>query len=319
MILVVSSAADEHATAVMGYLMRAGANARLLDLSLFPVSMRLSMRYDAPGRHSFSLGLAGDAPLDLSDATAVWWRRPQQFVLDSAIKKASYRGFAYSESLEAFAGLWQGLEVFWVNHPTRDDVAARKAYQLRIAQSVGLEIPDTLISNDPDAVRDWVAAREPESVIYKSFSATAEEWRETRLLKPGERDLIDNVQFAPVIFQEYISAAVDLRVTVIDDQFFTAAVYSQETSYVVDFRMDMGAARVEPFELPDEVRVRLSEFMKRLGLVYGAIDMRLTPTGRYVFLEVNPAGQWLFIEQRTGQPITAAVAQALISPASLGS
>ena len=55
--------------------------------------------------------------------------------------------------------------------------------------------------------------------------------------------------------------------------------------------------------------------MHALGLVYGAIDMRLTPNGEYVFLEVNPAGQWLFIEQATGQPISAAIAEALIARA----
>jgi glutathione synthase/RimK-type ligase-like ATP-grasp enzyme len=159
-------------------------------------------------------------------------------------------------------------------------------------------------------------SRDTDRVIYKSFSATAEEWRETRVLKSHELDLIDNVRLAPVIFQEYIPAVVDLRITVIGDRFFPAAIHSQETSYVVDFRMDMGRARVESCELPAEVRAGLSALMGHLGLVYGAIDMRLTPGGRYVFLEVNPAGQWLFIEQRTGQPITAAVAQALMSPGS---
>jgi hypothetical protein len=52
--------------------------------------------------------------------------------------------------------------------------------------------------------------------------------------------------------------------------------------------------------------------MKRLGLVYGAIDLRLTPEGRYIFLEINPAGQFLHIEYATGQPIAAALAQSLL-------
>ena len=65
--------------------------------------------------------------------------------------------------------------------------------------------------------------------------------------------------------------------------------------------------------MPDEVVVKLRAFMGVLGLIYSAIDMRLTPDGEYVFLEVNPAGQWLFIEDRTGQPITAAVAEHLLT------
>jgi glutathione synthase/RimK-type ligase-like ATP-grasp enzyme len=98
---------------------------------------------------------------------------------------------------------------------------------------------------------------------------------------------------------------------VVGDRMFTAAIHSQETDYRVDFRMDMNRARIEAHDLPAEVAAHLAELMRRLGLIYGAIDMRVTPDGRYVFLEINPAGQWLFIEGRTGQPISAAVAQAL--------
>ena len=88
------------------------------------------------------------------------------------------------------------------------------------------------------------------------------------------------------------------------EKVFAAAIYSQETSYPMDFRMGMDASRVEPFDLPREVTERLHVLMDRIGLVYGAIDMRLAPDGRYVFLEINPASQWLFFEHRTGQPMT---------------
>jgi glutathione synthase/RimK-type ligase-like ATP-grasp enzyme len=114
-----------------------------------------------------------------------------------------------------------------------------------------------------------------------------------------------------VIFQEYVPARFDVRVTVVGDRIFAAAIHSQDTQYLVDFCIDMNRAKVEPHDLPTDVATRLAEFMQRLGLVYGANDMRLTPDGRYVFLEVNPAGQWLFIEGRTGQPITTAVAETL--------
>ena len=76
--------------------------------------------------------------------------------------------------------------------------------------------------------------------------------------------------------------------------------------------MDMANARISPVELPDQVQALLKDFMKRLGLQYGAIDMRLHPDDEYVFLEINPAGQWLFVEQATGQPIAASIARILV-------
>ena len=156
-------------------------------------------------------------------------------------------------------------------------------------------------------------ARGYRDVICKAFSATEQQWRETRLVGDQELAVLDNVRYAPVIFQEYIPADVDLRVTVVGDELFAAAIHSQESEYPVDFRMDMANTRIEAAELPRDIAERLLDLMGRLGLVYGAIDLRRTPDGRHVFLEVNPAGQWLFVEQATGQPIAAALARLLLA------
>jgi len=132
------------------------------------------------------------------------------------------------------------------------------------------------------------------------------------LLKSEEIELIDSVKYAPVIFQEYISAAADLRITMVGKDIFAAAINSQETHYKVDFRMAMDVAEMKSFELPENLQSLLHKYMRRLGLVYGAIDMRLTEDGEFVFLEINPSGQWLFVEQRTGMPITEAFANLLL-------
>jgi glutathione synthase/RimK-type ligase-like ATP-grasp enzyme len=311
MILILSTPRDEHAQTVMAEILKLGAKAQLLDLSEFPQRLGLCMHYENDKRQ-FSFGCVNSG-LDLRNCGSVWWRRPQQPEISPNIIRDSHRYFALNESSEALQGLWHSIDVFWVNDPNRDQVAQRKAYQLCVAQDVGLEIPATLITTCPDAVRDFVSLRGFNRVIYKAFSATETEWRETRLLKENEMDMLENVQYAPVIFQEYIEADADLRVTIVGDEIFAASIYSQETSYKVDFRIDMGNARIEATNLPTDIEDRIRTFMQQLGLVYGAIDMRRTPDGRYVFLEINPAGQWLFIEQHTEQHIASALAQILIT------
>jgi glutathione synthase/RimK-type ligase-like ATP-grasp enzyme len=215
-------------------------------------------------------------------------------------------------SAEALAGLWHALDAFWVNDPARDHVAHRKVLQLRRAQECGLTLPDTLITNDPARARMFVDGHGYRDVVYKAFSALEHEWRETRLLRHEELGLLDYVRYAPVIFQEYVEAVYDLRVTIVGDSVFPAAIHSQETSYPVDFRMDMTNATIRPVDLPADVEARLKDYMRALGLQYGAIDMRLRPDGTYVFLEINPAGQWLFVEQVTEQPIAATLARLLV-------
>lgn len=313
MILIISHPQDVHAVAVMEALQARGADARLVDLSDFPQRIALHIEAGAGAYRRSLQWLDGQAPpLDLDTVGAVWWRRPQSPAVHDDIARTSHRSFAFNECTEALAGLWHTLDhAVWVNPPARDEVAGRKAFQLQLAQRCGLRVPRTCISNDPAVARAFIAKEGLGRVICKSFSATHAEWRETRLVQQAELDGIDAVRTAPVIFQEYIEADVDLRVTVIGPHCFPAAIDSQATRYRVDFRMDMERATVSADRLPPEIEQGLQRLMQQLGLVYGAIDLRRTPQGEHVFLEINPAGQFLFVEEKSGQPIAATLAQHL--------
>ena len=312
MILIISHLADLHATTVLDHLTRAGGEAVLFDTARFPREIRLDIRHET-GRRSTASAIIDGVRRDLAAVRSVWWRRPQPFHVPDEVAGSEDRGFAYGECHAAITGLWSCLDAQWVNIPEHDEVAGRKAYQLKVASGLGMRIPRTLITNDPESAASFIDGEGAAGTIYKAFSATEQAWRETRLLKPEERAQLDAVRFAPVIFQEHVRADIDLRITMIGDKIFPAEILSGETDYHVDFRMTMHAAPIRAHALPEEVAERLRAFMRALGLVYGAIDMRLTPEGEYVFLEVNPAGQWLFIEERTGQPITAALADHLLT------
>lgn len=310
MILVVSYPEDPHAQRVMEHLQAAGHEVLLLDLSDLPDRATLTVDYDHGAAPTIELGRDGLAAADLGRATAVWWRRPQS-VEPSSVTDPEVRLFTVNEWQEAIGGLWQLLDARWVNDPVRDEVAARKALQLRVAAEAGFRVPRTLITSDPARAAAFIAAEGVDATIYKTFSCTHAVWRETRRLREDVLPLLDSVRLAPVIFQEHIPADVDLRVTVIGTRLFAAAIHSQETDYPTDFRMSLGEARTEPATLPAAVERGLLELMTRLGLLYGAFDLRRTPDGDHVFLEVNTAGEFLFVEERTGQPIARALAELL--------
>ena len=285
----------------------------LFDTARFPQSVGLTVSTSGD-RWDAGMSIDGAAARSLGEARSVWWRRPLPFRLHDDMGDDEDRAFAYGECHAAVTGLWSCLDARWVNDPDRDQIASRKMLQLKVATALGLRVPRTCMTNEPEAAKRFVEAEGEDGTIYKSFAATEKAWRETRLLRPEERELLDNVRFAPVIFQEHIPAVVDLRVTVVGEAVFPAEIRSQQTGYLYDFRMTMDEADLAPHKLPDEVVDRLLALMTHFGLVYGAVDMRLTPDGEYVFLEVNPAGQWLFVELRTGQPITEALCDALASP-----
>lgn len=308
MILLVSHSADDHATGVLAALQRAGHPAVIVDTAKFPSEASLTQRF-GHGVASY-LYTTDDHAVDLGACRAAWWRRPQPYTLHPGLDP-TVTGFAYTECHEAVAGLWAALDVTWVNRPELDEVAHHKPFQLATATKIGLAIPQTVITTDPEAAREFVALRGAERTVYKTFLATEQHWRETRILQENEIAMLDQVRLAPVIFQEYVGASTDIRATVIGDRIIAAAITASSRGYSTDYRMDMDAARFEPTTLPTQTERQLHELMRRLGLIYGAIDLRLTDAGVYVFLEVNPAGEWRFIEERTGQPITEAVAQLL--------
>lgn len=310
-VLIIAQSRDEHAVAVGNHVERMGNEVEVLDTSLFPEIARLTMRYSCCSDHRVLQLEVQGRTIEFDRFGSVWWRRPQPPRLSEQMLRPSHRHFAANEAHEALTGLWQCIGANWINDPSLDLISQRKAYQLKVAQQVGLRIPPTLITNDPAEARKFADARAYRDIVYKSFSSTEEEWRETRLLKTDELNLLDHVQHAPVIFQHYVEASYDLRITAVGDRLFPAAIYSQETSYKIDCRIDIAAAKIEPVEIPAELQTKLLALKKRLGLTYGAIDMRLTPRGDYIFFEINPAGQFMYIEAATGQPIAAAMAAEL--------
>lgn len=311
MILIISHKEDSHTEKVTEVLARRGHPAEVLDLSRFPAEASLAISYEPDQYGSTRLHWPGKT-FAMEDCRAIWWRRPQGFKLHEEVKGPVESSFAFTECQCAVSGMWLLEPARWINHPVTDEVANRKVYQLKVATNCGLTIPRTLITNDPAKARGFIRPLGIGNVIYKSFAATLNAWRETRLVKEEELDKLDAVKYAPVIFQECIHADIDLRITIIGDRVFPAAIYSQETSYKVDYRMNYTEARIVQHELPAELVAKLQKLMKALGLVYGAVDMRRNARGEYIFLEINTAGQWLFMEEPTGMPITEALVDKLI-------
>ncbi len=306
-IVAVSHARDEHAPPVLAALRRLRERVVLLDLADFPLRGRIALEYGKRSRGATLETAAGALRADR--VRAVWWRRPEPFDLGRGLSRAD-AAFSFRQALEALAGLAASLDARWVNDPWRDAAASHKPGQLALAGRLGLRVPSTLVTNDPDRARKFLARRGRTGAVHKTLQGIGDDWRPTRLVRSSDRARLDALPWAPVIFQEYVPG-VDVRVTVVGDEVFAAEIDARETASPEDFRQVWKEARMAPCALPKRVELRLRRLVTELGLRYAAIDLRRRDDGEHVFLEVNPSGQWLFVEQRTGQPITAAVARLL--------
>jgi glutathione synthase/RimK-type ligase-like ATP-grasp enzyme len=306
MILIVSFHDNPHVEAVLQHVRRP---VTVFDVADFPSRASLEINF---GNGADRLRLVADerSEIAIEDVGAVWYRRERPLELDPALTDPTSRLFAWSESTEALTGVWRALDCFWMNPPAADEAGQRKVRQLQLARRAGLSVPETLITNDPSAALAFAAERLERGVIRKAFRNISEAPRSTALVTGDDLARIGDVRYAPVTFQQFVPAALDLRVIVVEDEIFAAAIRS-EPEYRTDYRPGIGSAEFFPYTMPDDVASALLALHRRLGLVYGASDFRVTPDGQHVFLEVNPAGEYLFASERTGQPVPQAIAACL--------
>ena len=120
----------------------------------------------------------------------------------------------------------------------------------------------------------------------------------TNIVKNGTPADFENVQYAPCLFQKYIHKKMELRVTVIGERVFTVSIDSQKVPGAIhDWRRAQDNLIYKIFKLPGELECKCKELVKKLGLEFGAIDLIVTPNDEFVFVEINPNGQWAWIQQ----------------------
>jgi len=306
MILIVSFHDNPHVQAVLQHVRRP---VTVFDVADFPSRASLEVSF-GNGADRLRLMADGRSEIAIEDVGAVWYRRERPLGLDPALTDPASRLFAWSESTEALTGVWRALDCFWMNPPAADEAGQRKIRQLQLARRAGLSVPDTLITNDPSSALAFAVEHLERGVIRKAFRNISEAPRPTALVTAEDLARIGDVRYAPVTFQQFVPAVLDLRVIVVEDEIFPAAIRSGP-EYRADYRPGIGSAEFSPYTMPDDVASALLALHRRLGLVYGASDFRVTPDGEHVFLEVNPAGEYLFASERTGQPVPQAIAACL--------
>jgi RimK-like ATP-grasp domain len=181
-----------------------------------------------------------------------------------------------------------------------------KPYQAQLIRNLGFAVPETLVTNDPELVREFLARHS--RVVYKSISGIRSI---VRLLEPADLERLERIRWCPVQFQAYVPGT-NLRVHVVANDLFATAVYSEAIDYRYGVRQEVEAAELEAVELPDELAQRCLALAAALELPFAGIDFKLSPSGEAICFEVNPSPAFSYYELSTGQPIARAVARYLL-------
>lgn len=303
---------------VAGALAARGVKTFRFDTNRFPREVRLAARLGADG---FTHTVEDGAALCRADAVrAVWARKIWSPKLDENLDP-KFRAMCVRECLASLHGFLDGLQgARWVNERRHDHEAGNKLLQLRLAREAGLAIPRTLLTNDAGQAREFFRQNDGALVakllapLSVGMGASAPFVYTNEV---SEADLEDacGLRHSPMIFQERIPKSLELRIAYVAGKFFVGALdASRSAAGQVDWR------RASPEEcrwrhaaIPPELEAQLTTLMRRLQLVYGAIDIIRTPACEHVFLEVNPGGEWGMLERDLGLPISEAIAAALIA------
>ena len=246
----------------------------------------------------------GSRTLDVGEVTAVWYRRAI-YPGPIAALSPSERVFVAGELRHLAMGLVQNPDVTWVNPIANVSVAELKLYQLQIARQLGFRVPRTIVSRDPLELRSFATASRTGTICKPIFHGlfvdeTVSYSIYTRRVRPESIDA-DSVTNCPVLLQEEIPRSADVRATFIGRKCYVADIRGD--SSLVDWRDPEISVCYSQSTLSTEVENMCRAMLQKLGLLYGAFDFVRTVDGELVFLEVNPTGEWAWLEDRLGFPM----------------
>jgi hypothetical protein len=310
MILLVTTASDLAADLVILHLRRRGVPFVRFNQEDFPE--RASVAWPGDGRCG-TLDIGGDV-VRCEEIGSAWFRYPAGPSLPSAEERC-VADFIARESTGFLAGFWETAPWFWMNQPSAVALAGSKLRQVAQARTFGFRVPETLVTNCPKAARDFVGDRNSIAKTVVNGGLVDAGRRYAVYTTPiTSDDLADEgIRAAPIIFQERIPNDFDLRVTVVGTRVFATRIWVRNRHGEADWRaVDPSRLTYECHELPSALEADCVALVKAFALSFAALDFIVTPEGEHVFLEINPSGQWGWLEQATGVTITDAIVDQLI-------
>lgn len=305
--LILAPETDVHALAVQREVQQLGGQCIVVDVASLPLERPISFSVGA----SPSTLEVGEYLFASNQLRGIWNRRPSMPQVGGAVPQADDAEFAVRSTNASLFGALLSLCKNWVNPLPARATANYKPYQLSIASSVGLSIPRTLITSSSEAALVFVDSIG--ETIYKTVATWRYGLKETRLIRDVDLNEMSSLRSCPTVFQEHIPGQYDVRVTIVGSQVFAASVHYLEGRSPIDGRIDR--VPIKSITLPTHVEDQLRRMQSALGLVYGAYDLRRTEEDEFVFFEVNPDGQYLYIEMATDLPISRAIAKVLLNEA----
>jgi ATP-GRASP peptide maturase of grasp-with-spasm system len=314
MILILSSSHDHSTNKVIDWLNKLGANWIRID-DQQPIQFQIQID-QAETRIQLR---QGDKKISLKDIKAYWYRKGNfkiEWNFPTEMRETLFAQQIYGYLIQEIKSIKSFLHTFLEGIPGLGNYLLAEPNKLKvlsIARSVGLNIPTTIVSNNPNlrfpSDKKWITKATWEALhcLNESVGSVQAYTQEVTTKMQGTR--------FPSLFQESIEKWYEVRCFYLDGKTYSMAIFSQEDRQTsVDFRRYNFERpnRSVAYQIPSKEAKKLHQLMTRLQLITGSIDLIRAKNGRYYFLEVNPVGQFGMVSRPCYYPIEQLIAQYLI-------
>lgn len=318
-VLIAAASFDEHAY---------GPVSRLLEKQGYPVIVYRTDKLLA-SEDRFTIDLRNGTPaIDYNgvsilseDLSSAWYRKIASFGLPDVDTQLAKQLYMNNEVRALHDTIWPKFypENFWLSSPTNIARADRKLGQLLLAREIGFSVPETVVSSSWESIITMLIPKGDAQIIVKMMRGVISDGNEIKSLPTTilDQQTIDTLSVYsspfPGLYQPYVEKAREWRVTAVGDNVFPVAIYTDESARD-DWRKHQNSSAVQfkKGKLPDIIVDQCILYLQRMGLGFGAFDLIERPDGQVVFLECNPNGQYGWLEEDLGLPISESIAAELI-------
>ncbi|NEO87407.1 MAG: hypothetical protein F6J87_24580 [Spirulina sp. SIO3F2] len=316
-VAIITSQCDLHADVVIQELESSNVKPVRINTENFITNCRYSHSWSMNGNTENSEYNFIDSKVNTQNIDVVWWRKPSDYHPGALIQNEWSIKYCQDET-KALVKSWPGLfpEARWVNHFYNMQLPALRINQIPVAQQLGLKIPPTIISNDYVKLSEFLT-QYPDSIVkpmvYSSFLHQDKQY--ACFTRPINHNLLeemhDSIEIAPVFMQKRIHKQAEYRVTIIGRERFVCRINTEHLDNELinqDWRVTEPEKLTHtPDKLPDLYLEKLDKMLKIWDLNFGAFDIIKGDDDNLYFIELNPNGQWYWIEILTGMPMVKAM------------
>jgi len=311
-IIIVSSARDEHIPFVTKFLDKR----KIIRIDPLDILIGEDISYK---NNKGEIAFIYEGKL-LNNILSIWYRHPTPLSWEELPVKDTVKDYSFSSLLSHIQMLFGCFpEALWISNIAAIERSKNKPLQQEYAYHCGLKVPKTLYTSSPLLAKDFI--NKLGICIAKSQANIFPEKKLnfTKIITTKDKLEFNGLRYDPYIFQEYIEPSAEIRVAVVGNKAFASIIHGKEVDGVSSTFRDWRYAhfnntfKAEAFTLPKDISNKCIDLVRNFGLQFGAIDLILDKERNYWFLEINPNGQWAFVDDFTVEEIGKAIATLLVN------